>query len=105
VRERERKIAAHAPCVDVVFLGKQAHVVAQCEQAFEQGARVGVAALHPIHLREPEAGGNERALVALATIGEMRRPVAQRQAVDQQLALRSRRRSPRPAIRRVEHAG
>jgi hypothetical protein len=53
MRERLRKIAQLPPCLRIVFFREQANIVAQREQALEQGACFDLAVLQPVIVGKP----------------------------------------------------
>src|SRR2546429_842472 len=55
--ERLREVAQHPPRLRFVFLCKQPDVVAQRQEALEQGASLGVASLQDIVVGQPETAG------------------------------------------------
>ena len=68
MREGLREIAEQAFGAGVVLFRKQANVVPQTQQMFEQATRLGDTANHGVGVREPEAARQERALALRETI-------------------------------------
>src|SRR5262245_35002045 len=85
--ERLRKIADEALSFGVVFLGEQAHVVAQSDQFREQALRVGEAPKQDIGIGQPEAAGKEGAFAGWQAVFARRGVVAEYKPVAQKLSL------------------
>ena len=87
MRERLRKIAELPPCLRIVFFREQADIVAQREQALEQGACFGVAVLQPVIVGKPKAARKKHPLSRRQAVNFRPCPITQHKAVNHELPL------------------
>jgi hypothetical protein len=87
MRERLRKIAQLPPCLRIVFFREQANIVAQREQALEQGACFDLAVLQPVIVGKPKAARKKNTFSRRQAVNFRSRSIAQHKAVYHELPL------------------
>src|SRR5262245_455789 len=87
MRKGLRKIADLPPRVGIVLFREQADIVAEGQQAFEQGRCFGVTVLQRIIVGKPEAAGKKYALSSRQTINAGLGAITEYEAIDDELFL------------------
>ena len=92
------EIADQAQAGAIILLRKQAQIVGEPDEPFEQLRAVTGSSKHYIGVCEPERAGEERTLLASDAIVHLVSGVAEHEAVAQQLALDGRHRACDPGV-------
>ena len=87
MRERLREIPDLPPHMEVVFLREQADVVAEREQALEQGGCFGVAVLQRVIVGKPEAAGKKYAFSRREPVDPGLSAIPEHEAIDHEFLL------------------
>src|SRR5262249_24031749 len=87
MRKGLRKISDLPPSVGNILFSKQANIIANCQQAFEQDACLGIAPLQNVSVGKPECTGEEGAFSRRETVNIGLASIAQDEAIGHQLPL------------------
>src|SRR5215469_6256722 len=96
--ESLREISHQAAAVRVIFLAKEAYVVAQPDQAIEKRPRLIPPSLQAVDVDQPEAAGEERSLPGRQAVRRAFAVVTQDETVHHQAALDRRHSAAHPRI-------
>src|SRR5262249_17223125 len=90
MRECLREVAKLPPGTRIVLFREQADIVAQGEQALEQGVCFGVAMLQPVIVGKPEAAREKHAFSRRQAVNVCLGSITQHKAVDHEFPLNCR---------------
>ena len=98
MREGLREIPNLPRGADIIFLGEQAHIVPQGEEAFEQLSGFINAAHQDVDIDQPEAASQKCTFACRQAIGCFRGIVAQDESIDEEASLDRFHRSTDPSV-------
>jgi hypothetical protein len=87
MRKGLREVSDLPPRVGNILFSKQPNIIANCHQAFEQGACLGIAPLQNVSVGKPEGAGEEGAFSRRQTVNIGLAAIAQDEAIGHQLPL------------------